>query len=1224
MRFFHASRCRRLMLLLGLALVAGLVLARPPAASAHAQQVRSSPDPGASVTSPPRSVDVWFSERVTPKVSSIAVYDASQHRVDSAPSVVDPQDAKHLSVALPALVPGFYTVIWSNLSADDGHPNKGGFGFTVLPPGAATASGSTTVAANAVAAGSGFVNPLTPGAAPTTGDHLAELSDLVSSWAVFLALVVAGGGAVFVLVCLRPVLLTLGGAGDELARRTGRRFACIAVVAGLGGLVAGVVSFFAKLALATTTPFQLDAVTSTLATRTGLLWLAGEVAFVMAAAAGGRALRRGETARNSRTTLLVLAGSGALGITLQAFNSHLAAGHVARQWPLSVAPLVVHLLAVGLWVGGLGYAALVLWPIWRDTDVLLRAAIGARVIARFSKFALAGVIAIAVSGAYVAVVMVPSLSDLIGSDYGRALSLKGLLLLVLIGLGALNRRTLAQLPRVSPAHVIATAAGGGRRLLGAMRLEFGLALVVLLAAATMIEVGPPSRLLPASAVSVSATVNLAGLSAPAAAQLPGPTPFDATTTVQGLALDLVVDPPVAGTNSTLTVTASGAGGAPVNNAEVKLWLTASAMDLGTQVLTAGAIAPGQYRVTAPAFGVAGPWQVQVVVRRDNLPDVQTTLSVPISTPKVAPAPTAVATTATEPVHAELTLNPNPPRRGAGTATLLLSGVGGRPVDGVQASAVWLMPQHGHSVSTRFVPVAGRPGSYQSPVSFIMSGAWDAQLSLKSPAGPSTGLHFAFNVQDVGFAPRFDLPRLLAGLLAVAVGLAAVAWLVRRRDRRLPVRAGLAAAGALLVLAGGAVGIASIQPDPTAQALTLTNPIPPSAQSILRGQAVYTERCLNCHGPAGKGDGMVATTLNPPPADLTVHVNAHPDGQLFEWITDGIPGSAMPSFHSLLTDQQRWDVLNYLHTLARGATIPAPQPVATVSGVAGAVVYPQGNTLVRFEPATARTATIATLPAGSAALQPATSPDGQWYAVDVQFAPASGAAPYTDLYLVQAATGQARLLLSHTAAGGELGPPAWSPDSTEVYASVQASAQVTDTWLVRVSRSGGTPQRLIQGAFGPTLSADGQTLVFVKYDAGGQTVQLWRSGPDGSAARPIPGSRFTGILHPDLSPDGQTVAFTAVGTPQGNPAPTGLLRWLEPPNASAHGGPWEVWTVPLAGGTAVQRSSIAENGSELAWSPDGQWIGLTGDLGIYLIHAADDRAYLIDGQPGLGLAWVKGP
>lgn len=57
-------------------------------------------------------------------------------------------------------------------------------------------------------------------------------------------------------------------------------------------------------------------------------------------------------------------------------------------------------------------------------------------------------------------------------------------------------------------------------------------------------------------------------------------------------------------------------------------------------------------------------------------------------------------------------------------------------------------------------------------------------------------------------------------------------------------------------------------------------------------------------------------LNPKPVDLTVHVGLHPDAQLYDWITNGIPGTAMPAWRSDRTDQQRWDVINYLRTLSR--------------------------------------------------------------------------------------------------------------------------------------------------------------------------------------------------------------------------------------------------------------------------------------------------------------------
>jgi copper transport protein len=96
-----------------------------------------------------------------------------------------------------------------------------------------------------------------------------------------------------------------------------------------------------------------------------------------------------------------------------------------------------------------------------------------------------------------------------------------------------------------------------------------------------------------------------------------------------------------------------------------------------------------------------------------------------------------------------------------------------------------------------------------------------------------------------------------------------------------------------------------------------NPIPPNSDSVARGHALYLANCLPCHGVAGKGDGPVGLTLNPRPADLSAHAvpGVHTDGQLYAWITGGFPGSVMPSFKSVLTDDNRWDLVNYVRTLA---------------------------------------------------------------------------------------------------------------------------------------------------------------------------------------------------------------------------------------------------------------------------------------------------------------------
>ena len=97
-----------------------------------------------------------------------------------------------------------------------------------------------------------------------------------------------------------------------------------------------------------------------------------------------------------------------------------------------------------------------------------------------------------------------------------------------------------------------------------------------------------------------------------------------------------------------------------------------------------------------------------------------------------------------------------------------------------------------------------------------------------------------------------------------------------------------------------------------------NPVPPNSASILSGRALYLENCAACHGITGKGDGPAGRALNPGPSDLSQHAvpGIHSDGQLFDWITGGFPGSAMPAFKDQLTEKQRWDLVNFIRTLAK--------------------------------------------------------------------------------------------------------------------------------------------------------------------------------------------------------------------------------------------------------------------------------------------------------------------
>lgn len=114
------------------AALALLVALAPAPGWAHASLVRSSPARRATLTIAPARVQLWFNERLEPAFSSASVWDARGAQVDFRDARVEPGDAAQLSVGIPALTPGAYTVRFRVLSVD-GHVVESRFGFTVRP-----------------------------------------------------------------------------------------------------------------------------------------------------------------------------------------------------------------------------------------------------------------------------------------------------------------------------------------------------------------------------------------------------------------------------------------------------------------------------------------------------------------------------------------------------------------------------------------------------------------------------------------------------------------------------------------------------------------------------------------------------------------------------------------------------------------------------------------------------------------------------------------------------------------------------------------------------------------------------------------------------------------------------------------------------------------------------------------------------------------------------------
>ena len=94
------------------------------------------------------------------------------------------------------------------------------------------------------------------------------------------------------------------------------------------------------------------------------------------------------------------------------------------------------------------------------------------------------------------------------------------------------------------------------------------------------------------------------------------------------------------------------------------------------------------------------------------------------------------------------------------------------------------------------------------------------------------------------------------------------------------------------------------------AATLRNPVPATADSVARGAALYRTNCAVCHGERGLGDGPVGRKFDPVPVDLNKdYTQSQADGQLFFTLTRG--RVAMPFYRDALSQQERWDVVNFV-------------------------------------------------------------------------------------------------------------------------------------------------------------------------------------------------------------------------------------------------------------------------------------------------------------------------
>lgn len=142
--------------------------------------------------------------------------------------------------------------------------------------------------------------------------------------------------------------------------------------------------------------------------------------------------------------------------------------------------------------------------------------------------------------------------------------------------------------------------------------------------------------------------------------------------------------------------------------------------------------------------------------------------------------------------------------------------------------------------------------------------------------------------------------------------------------------GVVAAAALTAAAAGSgctsgkTGSANAAPTPTFLEVPIATRPAPTAETLEVGRKAYEANCVQCHGPKGDGNGFGAPFLVPPPRDFTTadykfrttaSGDIPTDEDLFRVISRGVGGTGMPPWQYLLTEQERWALVDYVKSFS---------------------------------------------------------------------------------------------------------------------------------------------------------------------------------------------------------------------------------------------------------------------------------------------------------------------
>lgn len=549
-----------------------LVIGAAGPASAHASLASTNPAAGSTVPAAPASVTLRFTEGVDTGLGSVKVLDPAGKRVDTGNPDHGPGGPTTVRVMLQAgLGPGTYTVAWRVVS-EDSHPIGGAFTFNI-------------VRASASAANLG-----SPGADPAV-----KWVDGIARGVAFGSFALLAGSVLF-LVVLRPAAV-------------GRFRVWTLLFASWAGLLVSTIAALMLYgprasALPFSSAFDLDVLRATLEAKLGRALSVRVLVLGAAGALLGYLVAVLPTAtRRTRTVLAAVWGALCAGMAATwSLSDHASVG---IQAPLAATMDVLHLLAMGTWLGGLAVLLVLLFGPEKDADgEELPGALDVGVVAWFSKAAMVCVSVLVVTGVYASWRQVGSFDALFSTTFGLLLILKANFVALMVAAAWVARRWLQARMRASAGVRAGDPMAHKRTLQRAVGAEALLAVAVLAVTTVLVNTEPGRSAYEREEAARPRVASAAS-------------PFDAGGTAGKGIVEVALDPARTGIN-TLDVFVRDPLRNPIDPPEVTASIALPSKQIEGIEVVLQHVAPGQWRAQDVSLPMAGTWELSVAVRTSDI------------------------------------------------------------------------------------------------------------------------------------------------------------------------------------------------------------------------------------------------------------------------------------------------------------------------------------------------------------------------------------------------------------------------------------------------------------------------------------------------------------------------------------------------------------------------------------------------------------------------------